>query len=73
MTGEATVHIQIVKGLVVTPGDTLVIGLDPRLNLTADDMTRIRERLDPLLPKGSNVLVVPTTEMAVVRAGEATN
>lgn len=57
----------IMAGLVVEPGDTLIILVNPH---TSEDVARrIKEELTGDLPDGAKVRIVGANGLAVIKAG----
>lgn len=63
--------LQLVEGLIVQPGDTLLVRVDPDRIRSEDHVQEIKQRVESKVPAGVNVVLVVADEFALVLSGRA--
>lgn len=61
----ARVDLEITAGLVLRPGDTLILGAAPPIS--EEQAARVKARVQELLPGLASVVLVPFTTLAAYR------
>lgn len=62
--------IQIVEGLIVQPGDTLVVRVDPERMVDQAELLAFKRDLEAALPAKVDVVMVNADQLALVLAPE---
>jgi hypothetical protein len=56
----------VIEGLVVCPGDTLVVRVDPERLVDEEDLLAFKADMDSAVPEGAKVIVVAADQLALL-------
>jgi hypothetical protein len=67
----ADIELKIAEGLIIQPGDTLIVRVDPMS--TFPEVEELKRQVAERLPAGAQVMVIACEQLAVMRPDSGVN